>query len=420
MNKSNRERFYELANLEAQLYFLERLNKIETTHSLNIDIPDYIEKRIKQLKNEIDEHRDFNKENVVLLDDSLNILSRMKKNSVDLCLSDIPYGINLDEWDVFHDNTNSAFLGSSEAQEGKSGFKRRGKPINGWNKEDRLMNQKYEDWVYSWALMLFDVMKEGAPVLLFGARRTQYSVLKALEKAGFLIKDVLAWKKNAAHHRSQDIFRVLARRGRFYINSKGIEELQAIIGDDAQELNSLIDKKYDSSRQLVADIKKISKNIHSLYIYEILEVFQIDPVVKEQIEKWKGWKLGNLAPIYEPIAWVFKPYTTVTLTDNVLLNEVGAMNYNKSLIDGKSPTNLLEFGFSKEESGSKFHEALKPQLLLEYLIELTTIENSLVLDMFMGSGSTVLAAKNTSRKYIGIEINENYYNIACERIKGMK
>ncbi len=53
-------------------------------------------------------------------------ISHLTDNSIELFLSDIPYGINLDDWDVLHDNMNSALLGQSPAQVGKSAFKRRG------------------------------------------------------------------------------------------------------------------------------------------------------------------------------------------------------------------------------------------------------------------------------------------------------
>jgi site-specific DNA-methyltransferase (adenine-specific) len=65
--------------------------------------------------------------------DALNIIPTLENDSIHCVLSDIPYGINLDDWDVLHTNTNSALLGQSPAQLGKSGFKRRGKPINGWS-----------------------------------------------------------------------------------------------------------------------------------------------------------------------------------------------------------------------------------------------------------------------------------------------
>jgi site-specific DNA-methyltransferase (adenine-specific) len=62
------------------------------------------------------------------------------------------------------------------------------------------------------------------------------------------------------------------------------------------------------------------------------------------------------------------------------------------------------------------HPTQKPVALLEYLIKTYTNENNLVLDNCMGSGSTGVAAKNLNRSFIGIEKEENYFNIAKERI----
>ena len=54
---------------------------------------------------------------------------------------------------------------------------------------------------------------------------------------------------------------------------------------------------------------------------------------------------------------------------------------------------------------------------MEYLIKTYTNENELVLDFTMGSGSTGVACANTGRKFIGIELDENYFNIAKERME---
>jgi site-specific DNA-methyltransferase (adenine-specific) len=70
--------------------------------------------------------------------DSAQTLTQIPSNSIHLILSDIPYGIGAEDWDVLHLNTNSAFQGSSPAQEKAGGvFKKRGKPINGWSEADR-------------------------------------------------------------------------------------------------------------------------------------------------------------------------------------------------------------------------------------------------------------------------------------------
>ena len=79
------------------------------------------------------------------------------------------------------------------------------------------------------------------------------------------------------------------------------------------------------------------------------------------------------------------------------------------------PNDVLEF---KSITGkSCLHPTQKPVDLLEYLIKTYTNENDLVLDFTMGSGSTGVACLNTNRKFIGIEIDENYFNIAKDRIE---
>ena len=77
--------------------------------------------------------------------------------------------------------------------------------------------------------------------------------------------------------------------------------------------------------------------------------------------------------------------------------------------------NLLYF--SRESQTISKHPTQKPVALMEYLIKTYTQENETVLDFTMGSGSTIVAALNTNRKVIGIELNEGYFNIAKDRIE---
>jgi site-specific DNA-methyltransferase (adenine-specific) len=66
---------------------------------------------------------------------------------------------------------------------------------------------------------------------------------------------------------------------------------------------------------------------------------------------------------------------------------------------------------------SKIHPTQKPLELFEYLIKVSSNEGDLVLDPCVGSGTTAVAAKRLHRKFIGFEINEEYYKIANERIQ---
>lgn len=76
------------------------------------------------------------------------------------------------------------------------------------------------------------------------------------------------------------------------------------------------------------------------------------------------------------------------------------------------PLSVLRFNRDK----NKFHPTQKPVELLEYLIKTYTQENETVLDFTMGSGSTGVACVNTGRKFIGIELDDKYFNIAQQRI----
>ena len=81
--------------------------------------------------------------------------------------------------------------------------------------------------------------------------------------------------------------------------------------------------------------------------------------------------------------------------------------------DGRRlPTSILKFNRVERP----IHPTQKPTDLLEWLIKTYSNENDLILDNCMGSGSTGVACKNTNRKFIGIEIEEKYYNMAVERI----
>ncbi len=78
------------------------------------------------------------------------------------------------------------------------------------------------------------------------------------------------------------------------------------------------------------------------------------------------------------------------------------------------PKNILDF---KRDLPNK-HPTQKPVALLEYLIKTYTNEGDTVLDPTMGSGSTGVACKNLGRKFIGIEMDDKYFEIAKERIDG--
>jgi site-specific DNA-methyltransferase (adenine-specific) len=226
--------------------------------------------------------------NRIICGDSIEVIKSIPDNFAHLILSDIPYGIGTEEWDVLHKNTNSAYLGSSPAQSiAGAVFKKRGKPINGWSEADRAIPIEYQQWCAQWAKDWYRITKPGASVFIFAGRRLAHRCVCAMEDVGFSLKDNLAWLRSRAPHRAQRLSVVYERRGD-----------------------------------------------------------------KSAADEWDGWRIGNLRPIFEPIIWFVKPYKIgTTIADNALLHGVGGYNERAFLRYVDEPNNVIKSSFNYGESG---------------------------------------------------------------------
>ena len=126
-------------------------------------------------------------------------------------------------------------------------------------------------------------------------------------------------------------------------------------------------------------------------------------------------------PTYNPQFWFSTPYNRglVKHSNNTMecyrkTNDI----VSKSEDGRRYPLNIININ---KLSGHKknFHPTQKPVDLLEYLIKTYTNEGELILDFTMGSGTTGVAALNTNRRFVGIELDEKYFNIAVERLKNI-
>lgn len=274
----------------------------------------------------------------LILGDCLEKMAEIPSESVDMVLTDPPYDINLDEWDVIHNNKNSALGGSSPAQK-TSSFSRRGKPINGWSKADKNAPKEYQEWCEKWLQEIYRITKEASPILIFNSRRLFHRLAVAAENQNFVVKDILIWKKDRANGKAQSVNKIPA-------------------------------------------IKKANINI-------------------------ENYRVGNLKPMFEPILFCIKPYS-YTLAKCILDNRLGGF-----FSEG---TDIKQNIFAHDLEKNTVHPTQKPESLMADLIGTFSFGGQLVFDPFMGSGTTCLAAKNLGRSFIGIEKDENYYNIAKTRI----
>lgn len=297
------------------------------------------------------------KTDILIKDNSITRIEAIADDSIHSIISDIPYGISYDDWDVLHNNSNSALGGTSSAQK-KDGsvFKRRGKPLNGWSEADKKIPQEYQQWVEKWGHQWSRVLAPGGSVLIFAGRRFSHRAIVGLENSGLTFKDQITWQKNRAVHRAQHVSAIFKRRG---------------------------------------DV--------------------------EDEEKWESWRVANMRPLTEPILWFQKPYKTgTTLADNILKYGVGGWNEHAldkytTLHDIPKESNMIRVVETSEDH--KYHPTQKPLNLMKALIELVTLPGQIVLDPFAGSGTTLVAARDLKRHYIGYEINSKYYKTARERLE---
>ena len=152
---------------------------------------------------------------------------------------------------------------------------------------------------------------------------------------------------------------------------------------------------------------------------------------------WEKSKCGS------PFTAKYKP---MMKHENILVFGKGKTTYNPQKVQGepykrvsKKGTNNMGYGAKAEvtygsEDGTRYpksvlffqqkwrrqdqlHPTQKPVALFEYLIKTYTDEGETVLDFTMGSGSTGVACVNTNRNFIGIELDQGYFNIAKQRIE---
>jgi site-specific DNA-methyltransferase (adenine-specific) len=130
------------------------------------------------------------------------------------------------------------------------------------------------------------------------------------------------------------------------------------------------------------------------------------------ISRMTGLGTPQLRPKHEPFIVAQKPIPTVMWKN---FEEHGT-GYIRTKFDDGQQSNV--FQFRKPRKKERFdHMTVKPLPLMERIVEVFSLRGQTVLDMCMGSGTTGEAAMRTNRKFIGIEIDEHSFDIACDRMR---
>ena len=308
-----------------------------------------------------------------------------------------------------------------------------------------------ETWRLAWELL-----KPGGHLLAFSASRNYHRMAVAIEDAGFEIRDQMMWLYGSGFPKSHNI-------------GKNVDKT---LGNDREVIGTIergsVEKAIGKGAGYTAD--PANQNNKAMFGYGT------ETVTKGNTE-WEGWGTA-LKPAHEPIAVGRKPISESTVAKNVLKHGTGAINIDASRVEsdedveGRFPANIMHDGsdvvqdifpknkntrhMSYKRSGGDFidgipnqeekswfvteegsaaryfycpkvskkergennkHPTVKPQELMKYLVRLVTPKGGTVLDPFMGSGSTGMAAKDLGFDFIGIEKSEDYFKICQERIE---
>ena len=346
-------------------------------------------------------------------DDCLNVLKTMKDNSIDSCVTDPPYGLS--------------FMGKS------------------WDYDV----PKTEIWKE-----VYRVLKPGAHILAFFGSRTYHRGVVQIEDAGFEIRDQIMWLYGSGFPKSHNIGKAI---------DKEAGAQRKVIGNN---------KNFGVTR------KEDGKNSFGDYKGE----WELTEPATEAAKQWDGWGTA-LKPAHEPIVVARKPIIQTVAknvleygTGALNIDECRVETKGMKLVEnelGRWPANVIHDGsdevvskFPNSKSGksngnaqvgitgnvtsmrrgtliprndsgsaSRFfycakasksdredgnnHPTVKPTELTKYLCRLVTPPNGIVLDPFMGSGSTGKAALQEGFKFVGIEMNKEYYEIAQNRLSSL-
>ena len=297
-------------------------------------------------------------ENQILHENCLEGMKKIEDNSIDMVCTDPPYFLDGlgDDWDKKKLDVRGTSSVVGNLPKGM--------------KFDRNQSKKFNTFYKDISREVFRILKPGGTFISFSSSRLYHSMAMAVEDVGFEIRDMLAW----VYKQSQV---------------------------KAFSQNHIIEK--DKTRT---------------------------PEEKEKLkEMCKEWRTPQLKPAIEPMCLAIKPIEGRYI-DNFEKYGTGLMNTSEETkVSGKFPMNvmtteenvldqvfLINKPSKKEKGNFNTHLSVKPVELIEQLIKLFTREHAIVLDPFMGSGTTAIASINTKRRYLGFDINKEYVDISNKRI----
>lgn len=200
-----------------------------------------------------------------------------------------------------------------------------------------------------------------------------------------------------------------------YLHIKGGMKSKKLNVGVRQANSQIVSKMSDFDKEKIYSFLNILKpkmNKINMYIF----------CSKLQIIHYLNWALENKLQ-YDVLFWyknTNRMISTKFYASNVeyiiRIYSKGCALKNRKDENGKAISQLYQKLFIYNSPVQKLHEAEKPVDLLKKLILVSSDENDIVLDPFLGSGSTAVACAELNRHYIGFELEPKYFEIACKRL----
>ena len=320
------------------------------------------------------------------------------------------------------------------------------------------------------------VLKPGGIALIFGGPRTFHRLAVYIEDSGFILKDILMWLYGSGFPKAQDISRLIDER--LGAERESIGKGQS--GKSRKVLNGALDGSFGGEYDITAPATPEAKAwsgfkttaLKPAYEPIIMAMKPLSGTYAENALKWgvagmniKEARIGNDVIMTKGDS---KGYNGIGLSGGVFKEHVGRFPANiildpeaAAMLDSQAensksgPLGFKKIGWrhsnntgeampilyqpqgfndsggpsrffyvakaSPSERGDNPHPTVKPLSLIDHLVKLTkTPTGGVILDPFVGSGTTAEAAERNGRPWVGIDINKEYILYALERLKKWK
>lgn len=372
---------------------------------------------------------------MIIHGDSFDELKKLEDCSIDSLVTDPPYGLSSISSKVFNECMLKWCTDDDSYIPSVKGF----------------MGKSWDSFVPPPALWkeVYRVLKPGAHGLVFAGSRTQDIMGLSLRLAGFELRDCITWLYGSGFPKSHDI-------------SKAIESHVINGSSNPKDFKKL--KGKSTGKKINLGLKKNAYDVGArkeIYLHNEIKKVEL---TTQEAKQWAGWGTA-LKPAYEPALLIRKPFKG-SVAQNVLEHGTGGINIdgcridsNDSLVrhnhvagiwskenkktitggtDGRFPSNVLmddkasdmlenqaRFFYTAKASpaersagldGINLHPTVKPIEIMRYLARLITPPGGTILEPFLGSGTTAIAALKENFNIIGIEREAEYVDIARARL----